>query len=219
MRRLVVCIALAAGALSGPARADITGTARAIDGDTIEIGGRRLELWGIDAPESRQTCVRDGRVWPCGETAARVLGRLIAGKTVNCRPIGAQSRAGPLVKCGVGGLDLGAELVERGLALADTRRTRYYLPNQHEARNFGSGMWGGLYVRPWEWRRGRRINRDISDNRGCAIKGDITAEGARIYHLPGGTSYERTRIDVSTGERWFCAEEDAQAAGWRRADD
>lgn len=48
----------------------------------------------------------------------------------------------------------------------------------------------------------------------CAIKGNISRNG-RIYHLPGSASYARTTIDESKGERWFCSEREARAAGWR----
>ena len=51
----------------------------------------------------------------------------------------------------------------------------------------------------------------------CRIKGNINAQGQKIYHLPGGTNYERTRINEATGERWFCSEDEARAAGWRAA--
>ena len=51
---------------------------------------------------------------------------------------------------------------------------------------------------------------------GCDIKGNISDNG-RIYHLPGGAHYARTRIDESRGERWFCSEAEARAAGWRPA--
>jgi micrococcal nuclease len=49
---------------------------------------------------------------------------------------------------------------------------------------------------------------------GCDIKGNISANG-KIYHLPGSADYDRTRIDESRGERWFCSVAEAQAAGWR----
>jgi endonuclease YncB( thermonuclease family) len=51
---------------------------------------------------------------------------------------------------------------------------------------------------------------------GCVIKGNLSSNG-RIYHLPGSASYDATRIDTSTGERWFCSESEALAAGWRPA--
>ena len=50
-----------------------------------------------------------------------------------------------------------------------------------------------------------------------AIKGNINAKGERIYHMPGGQWYDRTRIDPAEGERWFCSEAEARAVGWRRA--
>jgi hypothetical protein len=49
------------------------------------------------------------------------------------------------------------------------------------------------------------------------VKGNITEDGNRTYHVPTGEYYERTRIDTSVGERWFCSEDDARAAGWKRA--
>lgn len=51
---------------------------------------------------------------------------------------------------------------------------------------------------------------------GCLIKGNISQSG-RIYHLPGSPSYDQTKIDESKGERWFCSETEARAAGWRTA--
>jgi len=48
----------------------------------------------------------------------------------------------------------------------------------------------------------------------CLIKGNINSKGSRIYHIPGSTSYDATKIDTSTGERWFCTEYDAIQAGW-----
>lgn len=55
--------------IGSPALADITGTARVIDGDTLDIAGERLRFDGIDAPESRQTCIASGATWPCGQRA------------------------------------------------------------------------------------------------------------------------------------------------------
>jgi hypothetical protein len=53
---------------------------------------------------------------------------------------------------------------------------------------------------------------------GCNIKGNISINsGERIYHVPGQEYYDETRITTSKGERWFCSEQEARAAGWRRA--
>ncbi|XAS78120.1 thermonuclease family protein [Dermatophilaceae bacterium Sec6.4] len=53
----------------------------------------------------------------------------------------------------------------------------------------------------------------------CIIKGNISSKGEKIYHVPGGRSYDKTKITLSKGERWFCSESDAVAAGWRAARD
>jgi len=55
------------------------------------------------------------------------------------------------------------------------------------------------------------------DDESCLIKGNISSSGEKIYHVPGGSYYDRTVIDESKGERWFCSEQEAQAAGWRKS--
>jgi hypothetical protein len=52
----------------------------------------------------------------------------------------------------------------------------------------------------------------------CDIKGNISINsGEKIYHVKGQEYYEPTVISYRYGERWFCSEEEARAAGWRRA--
>ena len=55
------------------------------------------------------------------------------------------------------------------------------------------------------------------ENDACNIKGNVSTQGERIYHVPGQKYYNDTRISASHGERWFCSEEEARAAGWRRS--
>ena len=52
---------------------------------------------------------------------------------------------------------------------------------------------------------------------GCTIKGNISSSGEQIYHILGAQHYERTKIGTAKGERWFCTEAKAVAAGWRKA--
>ena len=76
----------------------IVGRARVIDGDTIEIAGARYRLFGIDAPETRQTCLdADGRPWRCGLRAGEALADRIGGRRVTCRTRG---RARPSPEAG-----------------------------------------------------------------------------------------------------------------------
>jgi flagellar motor protein MotB len=70
-----------------PKEADITisGRASVIDGDTIDIHGQRIRLWGIDAIESKQTCELDGRPWRCGQDIAFGLSAHLEGQNVASR--------------------------------------------------------------------------------------------------------------------------------------
>jgi hypothetical protein len=82
------------------------------------------------------------------------------------------------------------------------------------------------FVEPADWRRGKRlVSESASKNVArspaagptCAIKGNISSSGERIYHVPGGRYYAQTQIDTTNGERWFCTEAEATVAGWRRS--
>ncbi len=61
------------------------------------------------------------------------------------------------------------------------------------------------------------IERAIAGGEPCRIKGNVSSSGERIYHLPGDRYYAATLIDRWKGERWFCSEEEARRAGFRRA--
>ena len=81
-------VALAAMLLLAPsvAVADITGPARIIDGDTIEIAGERIRLHGIDAPEANQTCLdENGKEWRCGQEATLALITMVGNLTITCK--------------------------------------------------------------------------------------------------------------------------------------
>ncbi|MCY0094418.1 hypothetical protein OEG82_10330 [Hoeflea sp. J2-29] len=58
----------------------------------------------------------------------------------------------------------------------------------------------------------------VAENGACLIKGNISiTTGERIYHMPGQDYYNATKISPQHGERWFCSEAQARAAGWRKA--
>jgi endonuclease YncB( thermonuclease family) len=140
----------------------ITGRASVIDGDTIEIRGQRIRLWGIDAPEGRQTCSRGGENYRCGQEAALYLADQIGDQTVVCTPQGRPDRYRRVVarcivivtaKLGRAGPDLAAVMVANGHALDFPQYSRgAYLDFQGHAEDRRLGMWAGEFQRPWEWR-------------------------------------------------------------------
>ncbi|HRO11433.1 thermonuclease family protein [Amaricoccus sp.] len=203
------------------AGAAMAGDARVKDGDTLRVGARDVRLFGIDAPEAGQTCARaDGSAWACGRAAAERLAELVAAGPVRCRPEDTD-RYGRLVStCTVEGVDLGARLVSEGLARAYARYSDAYLALEAEARAAGRGLWQGEAEAPWRYRAETTGGFAPAAGTGppppgCTIKGNVSAKGERIYHLPGGPGYARTRIDTDRGEAWFCDEEAARAAGFR----
>jgi endonuclease YncB( thermonuclease family) len=225
MNYLVMLAVLLPTLLAAPAGAaeTLVGPATVIDGDTLEIRGQRIRLHGIDAPESAQTCTDPaGRSWRCGQRAALALSERIGRATVTCEPKD-RDRYGRIVAvCSSAGRDLNAWMVENGWALAYRDYSRDYVDAEAAARVTRAGIWSGSFDAPWDWRRGRRSGRRPAANDNvatgeCPIKGNISARGARIYHLPGDRFYEDTVIDENKGERWFCSESEAEAAGWRRA--
>ena len=147
-----VFLALLAAAYS-PADPDIAGVASVIDADTIEIHGERIRLFGIDAPESCQTCIdASSRTWRCGQRAALALQELIERRTVSCaeRDI---DRYGRIVgRCLVGGLDVNEWLVVQGFALAYRWYSHDYIAAEDQARAARRGVWAGSFEPPWEWR-------------------------------------------------------------------
>ncbi len=207
----------------------LSGRARTVDGDSLDMNGVRVRLHGIDAPESAQTCIADGRRWRCGQRAASALAERISGRSVSCKEIDRDRYGRVVAMCSVGGKDLNAWLVSEGWALAYRRYSADYVDEEASARTARRGVWRGRFVAPWDWRAGVRLDSrraPVQQNRGrtarpggsrCRIKGNIGRKGARIYHAPGDRYYESTRISPSRGERWFCTEAEARAAGWRRS--
>ncbi len=185
--RFRIFLAVAFIALSPvEALAGITGVASVIDGDTIEIHNTKIRLHGIDAPESGQQCRRaDGTSWACGRDAAFALADLIGRRPVQCEQRDTDRYGRVVAVCRVGGTDLGAWLVRRGYALAYRRYSKDYVDEEDAARKAKAGIWAGEFVKPWEWRRGKRLSGGLPvADRDC---GDFsTWEEAQAFYEAAG---------------------------------
>jgi endonuclease YncB( thermonuclease family) len=138
-----------------PAFADnLTGQASIIDGDTLEIHGTRIRLWGIDAPESNQLCRGDdSNQYRCGAKAANDLDSFLNKRPIDCAPVSLDQYGRTVAVCSVDGVDLADWLVRNGLALDWPQYSKgKYDRAQRDAEHAGRGIWEGSYVEPWLFR-------------------------------------------------------------------
>jgi endonuclease YncB( thermonuclease family) len=195
-----------------------SGNARVIDGDTISINGERIRLHGIDAPEMGQSC--NGGLfgqWRCGAKAATMLEKIIGGRRVTCERKDTDRYGRMVGVCRIAELDVGAEMVRRGMAWAFVRYSTDYVALEAAAREQRLGIWRASTETAWDYRAGKWKFAEARAPGGCSIKGNVNGRGDRIYHLPWSPWYGKVRMDNGTGKRWFCSEDEAVAAGWRPA--
>ncbi len=221
---IAAALLVAVAAAYWPRAETIRGTARVIDGDGLHIGNTEVRLHAVDAFEGRQTCVRDGSPWSCGEAAAEQLRALTTRREITCTKRDVDRYGRTVAVCSNGEVDLGAALTRAGLALAYRQYGTDYVEQEDDARAARRGAWAGEFTAPWDARHGRNSETaqpsdepdGPSNCRGTGIKGNLSRDsGERIYHVPGSRSSGDTRIDELNGERWFCTEEEARRAGWR----
>lgn len=208
---LIFLVAIAAM----PAFAAPNGTVRVIDADTIDVGSTRVRLFGIDAPEMGQPCSANGREWDCGQWARDAVRNRFEGEYARCRQLDTDQYGRAVAQCVVDGQDMGQMIVHSGLAWAYRRYSDTYDLDEKAAAVAERGLWAVNVQMPSDYRATRFADDPVPDQ-ACVIKGNISNNG-RIYHVPGNENYDRTRIDTSRGERWFCSAAEAQAAGWRAA--
>ena len=230
------------------------GVVRVIDGDTFDIGGTRVRLHAIDAPELDQTCEdATGAVWECGVWVRREARALFEGRSATCLQNDTDQYGRVIAKCRIDEIDMGATLVTSGLAFAYRRYGMDYDLAEKGAVVARRGLHASNVMSPAAFRAARNGSETartvraetgaktvrapqstdpvhtnpVPDwksrflpnalNPNCKIKGNISQSGEKIFHVPGQEYYVDTRISGQRGERWFCSEAEARAAGWRKA--
>ncbi|MCC4589901.1 thermonuclease family protein [Xanthomonas campestris pv. cannae] len=205
--------------------AELVGRATVTDGDTLTVAKQRIRLWGIDAPESTQQCTaKDGRSWPCGRRSAAALDGYVLDKTVRCQPKDTDRYGRVVAECFVQGQSVNRWMVSSGWAVAYRQYATAFIADEADARQRRRNLWQGPFQMPADFRRSKRdqtarqaqvATPPVSS--GCRIKGNISRQGKKIYHVPGQRDYERTSIDQARGERMFCSPGEAARAGWQPA--
>ena len=188
---------------------------QALTGDTIKLDGRIVRLSGIEAPDLQQLCTQGAsKRWKCGEAAQSALERLARGKTVRCIVASTEPSGRALATCTVDGRDLAAEVLKAGHVFSTSGYFGAYASLEAEAKRGKAGLWSGEAERPADYRTRLWEAAAKSAPDGCPIKAHLTQAG-KIYVLPWASDYARVTIRATRGDRWFCSEQDATAAGFR----
>ena len=195
------------------------------DGDTIKVRvdgvTERIRLIGLDAPE-----LKGNECW--SQKASSRMQGLVQGRSVQLVPDPTQAdrdRYGRLLRHVVteDGRLVAQVLIEGGFATEYTYAAAYehrtaYLAAQKRARAGRLGVWSAACSAPVAAAPPPAAGPAApAKPSSCVVKGNISSSGEKIYHVPGGGSYDDTVITPAKGERWFCSEQAAEAAGWRRA--
>ena len=123
------------------------------DGDTIRINGEKIRFSGIDTPELRQTCLKQGIKELCGITAKQILIDKIADNKIVCIREGKDQYKRTLAECFVNDESLSSYLVKSGYAFAYRRYSKKFIIDEDFARTNKIGMWSMEFDYPWDWRK------------------------------------------------------------------
>lgn len=181
-------------------RGDLEKVVDIIDGDTFLVtNSRKIRLAGVEAPE----------VGLCGSTeSAKLLSTLIKGKNVKLIPITTDVYGRNVASVYVGNTYVNKEMIASGWAgfnyIKLAGREEISIINK-KAVDLGKGIYGP------------KCTQDTNpENAKCVIKGNINAKGERTYLFPGCSSYQISKVQLHLGEKWFCSEKEALAAGFTK---
>jgi endonuclease YncB( thermonuclease family) len=215
------------------------------DGGTVHVGGITYRLDGIDAPAYDQFCIDDhADSWACGVEARDQLATLIGDHEVHCDDLGQDTayKNWHIGTCTAKGeaTSLNELMVKRGFATNSVAAGKSrFGDDETDAKNNRRGLWKGCFIAPHEFRTGRKdgallggacrsdkdreirealFPQELAMPSGCGIKGKYALRArvtgnVGIYHLQACSSYPA----MTRPDRWFCSEDDAKAAGFRKA--
>jgi endonuclease YncB( thermonuclease family) len=124
-----------------------------VDGDTIHLNGEKIRFTGIDTPELKQICIKEGINDYCGLTAKKILIDKIANKTVECISQGKDQYKRTLAECFVNNESLSSYLVRSGYAFAYRKYSKKFIKDENYAKANNLGMWSMKFEYPWDFRK------------------------------------------------------------------
>jgi endonuclease YncB( thermonuclease family) len=128
-------------------------TIKIVDGDTIHLNGEKIRFTGIDTPELKQSCLKEGIKDLCGVTAKQILIEKIGNDNVECISEGKDQYKRTLAECFVNNESLSSYLVRSGYAFAYRRYSKKFVADEDYARINKIGMWSMKFDYPWDYRK------------------------------------------------------------------
>ena len=126
---------------------------RVVDGDTIHLNGEKIRFTGIDTPELKQTCLKEGVINPCGVIAKEILIKKINDNKVECISNGKDQYKRTLAECFVNGESLSSYLVRSGYGFAYRKYSKKFILDEDYAKANKLGMWSMKFDYPWDYRK------------------------------------------------------------------
>jgi len=126
---------------------------KVVDGDTIYLNGEKIRFTGIDTPELKQTCIKEGVINPCGVTAKIILIEKISDNKVECISEGKDQYKRILAECFVNVESLSSYLVRSGYAFAYRKYSNKFISDENYAKANKIGMWSMKFDYPWDYRK------------------------------------------------------------------
>ena len=126
---------------------------KVVDGDTIHLNGEKIRFNGIDTPELKQTCIKEGNKDYCGVTAKKILIDKIGSNTVECISQAKDQYKRTLAECFVNNESLSSYLVRSGYAFAYRKYSKKFIEDENYAKANKLGMWSMEFDYPWDFRK------------------------------------------------------------------
>ena len=131
----------------------IYGKAKIIDGDTIHIGNSKIRLHGIDAPETKQKCIKNSKKWNCGLESTRFLKNLVRNDYIECNTNGRDRYNRYIGVCYKDNININSEMVINGWAIAYRYYSLDYVKEETIAKSKKIGIWIGKFEEPYLFRK------------------------------------------------------------------